>query len=56
VHEHIRAAFLGDEAEPLRVIEPLHCALCHLPFLLKFLLLQNLSAKLKFDNIRKSNR
>src|SRR5262249_1056400 len=29
VHEHVLAAFLGDESEALCVVEPLHCSLCH---------------------------
>src|SRR5215470_16094860 len=30
VHEHILATLLGDETEPLRIVEPLHAALSHL--------------------------
>src|SRR5690606_29926293 len=29
MHEHVLAALLGDEAEPLRIIEPLHGTLWH---------------------------
>ena len=29
VHEHVLATFLCDEAEPLRIVEPLHGALWH---------------------------
>src|SRR5437899_7981138 len=29
VHEHVLAALLRDEAEALRVVEPLHCSCCH---------------------------
>src|SRR5437867_886180 len=29
VNEHVLAALLRDEAEALRVVEPLHCSLCH---------------------------
>src|SRR5574342_430752 len=31
MHEHVFAALLGDEAVPLRVVEPLDCTLCHGP-------------------------
>src|SRR5262245_56453063 len=30
MNEHVLATFLGDEAETLRLVEPLHGALCHL--------------------------
>jgi len=30
VHEHVLAVLLGDETEPLRIVEPLHAALSHL--------------------------
>src|SRR5262249_51710141 len=30
VHEHVLAVLLGDEAVPLRVVEPLHVTLSHL--------------------------
>src|SRR5262245_19757253 len=29
VDEHVLAALLRDEAESLRIVEPLHCSLCH---------------------------
>src|SRR5262249_54060685 len=29
VDEHVLPAFLRDEPETLRVVEPLHCSLCH---------------------------
>src|SRR2546427_1289689 len=29
VDEHVLAAFLCDEPEALRIVEPLHCAACH---------------------------
>src|SRR5262245_27712267 len=35
VYEHVLAALLRDDAKALRVVEPLHCSLCHdVPFLL----------------------
>src|SRR5262245_5432861 len=33
VHEHVLAALLRDETEPLRIVEPLHATLCHLYYL-----------------------
>src|SRR5262249_8162474 len=30
MHEHVRSLLLQDEAEPLRIVEPLHFATCHL--------------------------
>src|SRR6266478_5746911 len=30
VHEHVLAVLLGDETEPLRIVEPLHATLSHL--------------------------
>src|SRR5262245_10480381 len=29
VHEHVLSAFLRDESESLRLVEPLHCATSH---------------------------
>src|SRR2546427_10799176 len=29
MNEHVLATLLRDESEALRVVEPLHCSLCH---------------------------
>src|SRR3990172_2460755 len=31
MHEHVLATLLGNEAIPLRIVEPLDCTLCHRP-------------------------
>src|SRR5438093_7575965 len=33
MNEHVLAAFLRDEAEPLRLVEPLHSTTCHMQLL-----------------------
>src|SRR5262245_27022375 len=35
MNEHVLATLLGNESEPLRLVEPLHCATSHLELLVR---------------------